>query len=65
MALSEQAKKNKFAYIAKYTKENYYRMLVKFRNDTDKDLIDFLNSQSSKSDTIKKALREYMKKVGH
>lgn len=65
MALSDEAKARKLKYIQGYDRKNYYRLLVKFRLDSDKDLIDYLDTnRRAKGTIIKEALREYIKKVG-
>ena len=62
MPLSEQARKNQLKYIQQYDKEHYYRLLVKFRHDTDKDILDFMEQCGKRKGTIlKEALRFYIK----
>lgn len=65
MPLSKEARERQLKYIQAYDKKNYYRLLVKFRLDADKDLIEFLaRTPRSRGTIIKKALKEYMKKAG-
>ena len=65
MGLSKEAKARQLKYIQEYDRKNYYRLIVKFRLDTDKEILDFLNTNSKPRGTIiKEALKAYMKKAG-
>lgn len=44
----------------KWIKENMTTIAAKLNNKYDQDIIEYINSKKSKSDTIKKALRFYM-----
>jgi len=48
--------------IDKWQRENVVRVYLKLYRNTDPDLIQYLDGVESKQGTIKKALREYMKK---
>ena len=48
--------------IMKYDKQHTTTVLIKLNNNTDADLIQYLNDSGNKQGTIKAALREYMKK---
>lgn len=48
--------------IMKYDKQHTTTVLIKLNNNTDADLIAYLEQSGNKQGTIKAALREYMKK---
>lgn len=48
--------------IQHYDKQHTTTFLIKLNNNTDADLIQYLNNSGNKQGTIKRALREYMKK---
>lgn len=48
--------------IMKYDKEHTTTILIKLNNNTDADLIEYLNASGNKQGTIKAALREYISK---
>lgn len=47
--------------IQNYDKQHTTTILIKLNNNTDADLIQYLNDSGNKQGTIKAALREYMK----
>lgn len=59
MAKTSQAQLNA---ILKYDKQHTTTVLIKLNNNTDADLIQYLNNSGNKQGTIKAALREYMRK---
>ena len=59
MAKTSQAQLNA---IMKYDKQHTTTFLIKLNNNTDADLIEYLEQSGNKQGTIKAALREYMKK---
>lgn len=48
--------------VKKYDKQHTTTVLIKLNNNTDADLIEYLEQSGNKQGTIKAALREYMKK---
>lgn len=48
--------------IMKYDKEHTTTILIKLNNNTDADLIKYLDASGNKQGTIKTALREYINK---
>lgn len=48
--------------IMKYDKEHTTTVLIKLNNNTDADLMEYLEQSGNKQGTIKAALREYMKR---
>jgi hypothetical protein len=48
--------------IKKYDKEHTTTILIKLNNNTDADLIEYLDQSGNKQGTIKAALREYINK---
>ncbi len=60
-----KSKADKAAYDMNYQKNHMSRVTVWFNLDKDKDILDWLNqSDLSKSELIKKALRNEMKRSG-
>ena len=47
--------------IMKYDKQHTTTVLIKLNNNTDADLIKYLDQSGNKQGTIKTALREYIK----
>ena len=47
--------------ILKYDKEHTTSIMIKLNNNTDADLIEYLNASGNKQGTIKAALREHIK----
>lgn len=43
-----------------YIKQNYHKILLRFRTDTERDIIDHLNSKSSQTDYIRNLIRKDM-----
>lgn len=61
MADSETKQRQRQAE-AKWHKENIKIVAIHFGKEADKDILDWLDQQSSKVDAIRSAVREYMKK---
>ena len=51
-------------YIAEYQKTHYKLVAVKFRRDTDKDIIEPMVASGNCSEFCKRAMREYIKNGG-
>ena len=49
-------------YQKQYNKEHYRQIIIRLNNETDKDLIEWLSSQSNLAGYIKKIAREDMEK---
>jgi len=62
--LSKETKayENKKKYIHNYTKEKYKTMLLSFRVDEEIELLDFLNTKTSRSAYIKDLIKKDMEK---
>ena len=57
---SEEYLKRKRAYINRHRREFYKTMSFDLRLDTEKDMIDYLDSQPSRQACIKKAIKAQM-----
>lgn len=62
MGLSDNAKKNKREYTAKWTRENTYTFSFRLTKHIDGDLIDFIKKIPNKNAYIKSLLKEELKK---
>lgn len=56
---------DKIKYIDGYNKANYTQVLLKFRKDTENDILKHLNSKQSKMGYIKQLIIEDMKRGGN
>ena len=59
--MTEEYKKKKMAYIAKYQREFYSTYSFKIRTKEDRDIIEILDSVPNKSEFIKKLIRDSKK----
>lgn len=49
----------KLKYISDYQSTNYKNVTIKFRKDTDSDILEHLEKEENKGEAVKKALRAY------
>ena len=57
---TEEYLKRKAAYCSRYQKENYKLVAIKFRKDTEADLLKILKESGNASELCKAALRFYL-----
>ena len=60
---SEEYLKRKAAYIANYQKTNYKLVAIKFRRDTEQDLLKVLEESGNASEFCKMALRFFIENM--
>ena len=57
---SEEYLKRKAAYVARYQKENYKLVAIKFRKDTERDILNILKESGNASEFCKAAIRFFL-----
>lgn len=55
----KESAERKSKYISDYQKRSYTNVTIKFRNDTDGDILEHLLKEENRGDAVKKALRAY------
>ena len=55
----KESAERKSKYISDYQKRSYTNVTIKFRNDTDSDILEHLLNEENKGETVKKVLRNY------
>lgn len=53
---------NKIAYTIKYQKEHYKNLGIRLNNETDSDIIEYLETVGNKAEYVKQLIRQDMAK---
>jgi len=61
--MTEEAKKRKRDYVARYQRMTYTNISFKLRTKEDRDIIVFLNNAKNKSELLKRLIKNEMEKT--